>query len=74
MFLDRLKTQEEIQEFLNLIFKDKEKISLKEFEDICQNVASEMFLTIIILLQNSIPCTENFFRYKNNYKAHANEG
>jgi len=24
---------------------------------------SEMFLSVMILLQNSLPCTENFYRY-----------
>ena len=74
VFLDRLKTQEEIQQFLNQIFKDRQNISLQEFQDICKNEASEMFLAIIILLQNSIPCTENFFRYKNDYKTNSTAG
>ena len=31
-------------------------------------VTSEMFLSIMILLQNSLPCTENFFRYQKNFE------
>lgn len=27
-----------------------------------------MFLSILILLQNSLPCTENFFRYQKNFE------
>ena len=47
---------------------------MEEFKSICKNEASEMFLTIIILLQNSIPCTENYYRYKTNYMAQARSG
>lgn len=27
-----------------------------------------MFLSILILLQNSLPCTENFYRYQKNFE------
>lgn len=27
-----------------------------------------MFLSVIILLQNSLPCTENFYRYQRNFE------
>lgn len=32
------------------------------------SVSSEMFLSVIILLQSSMPCSENFNRYKRNYE------
>jgi hypothetical protein len=32
------------------------------------DVTSEMFLSIMILLQNSLPCTENFYRYQKNFE------
>lgn len=28
---------------------------------------SEMFLSIMLMLQTHLPCSENFFRYKQNY-------
>lgn len=31
-------------------------------------VTSAMFLSIMILLQNSLPCTENFYRYQKNFE------
>jgi len=31
-------------------------------------VSSDMFLSILILLQNSLPCTENFYRYQKNFE------
>ena len=27
-----------------------------------------MFLSVLILLQNSLPCTENFYRYQKNFE------
>ena len=63
VFLDRIKTQEEIQGFLEKVFGNKKRISLDEFKRINTEESSEMFLAIMILLQNSLPCTENFYRY-----------
>ena len=33
---------------------------------------SEMFLSVMILLQNSLPCTENFYRYQKNFEKYIN--
>ena len=41
---------------------------MDEFKRINMQVTSEMFLSIMILLQNSLPCTENFFRYQKNFE------
>ena len=48
---------------LNEVFGQKRRINLDEFKRINMDVTSEMFLSIMILLQNSLPCTENFYRY-----------
>lgn len=38
-------------------------------------VTSEMFLSLLILLQNSLPCTENFYRYQKNFEKYiGNDG
>ena len=68
VFLDRLQNQEQIQALLNEVFGSKRRISLDEFKRINQEVTSEMFLSLIILLQNSLPCTENFYRYQKNFE------
>lgn len=31
-----------------------------------------MFLSLLILLQNSLPCTENFYRYQKNFEKYVN--
>jgi len=53
---------------LNEVFGQKRRINLDEFKRINIEVTSEMFLSIIILLQNSLPCTENFYRYQKNFE------
>ena len=63
VFLDRLQNQTEIQNLLNEVFGNKRRINLEEFKRINTEMTSEMFLSILILLQNSLPCTENFYRY-----------
>ena len=74
MFLDRIKTQEEIQGFLETVFGTKKRISLDEFKRINIEESSEMFLAVMILLQNSLPCTENFHRYQKNFEKYVNTG
>ena len=68
VFYDRLKTQEDIQGLLTEIFGSKKRMNLDEFKRVTQEVSSEMFLSIIILLQSSLPCTENFQRYQKNFE------
>lgn len=50
------------------MFGQKRRINLEEFKRINIEVTSEMFLSIVILLQNSLPCTENFYRYQKNFE------
>ena len=48
---------------------------MDEFKRINMETTSEMFLSILILLQNSLPCTENFYRYQKNFEKYiSNEG
>jgi hypothetical protein len=68
VFVDRMKNQEEIFHLCDEVFGTKTKLNFSEFEDINTNLSSEMFLSLIILLQSCLPCTENFTRYKRNYE------
>ena len=36
-------------------------------------MTSEMFLSILTLLQTNLPCSVNYFRYKNNYEKYVGE-
>jgi len=68
VFIDRMKNQEELFKLIDEVFGDKKKINFEDFEKINSEISSEMFLSLIILLQSSLPCTENFTRYKRNYE------
>ena len=67
MLQNRDKTLEEIQELLNEIFSEKQnRFNFEYFVEVCSTVSSDIFLAIIILLQNSIPL--NFSLYKNSFE------
>lgn len=72
VFMDRVQTQEEIQNLLNTVFGDKQRINYEDYVKINQEVSSEMFLSILTLLQTNLPCSENYYRYKNNYEKYVN--
>ena len=36
-------------------------------------MSSEMFLSIMTLLQNNLPCSVNYYRYKQNYEKYVGE-
>ena len=60
---------------LNGVFTEENKrICYEDFVHINENVTSEMFLSIITLMQTNLPCAKNFFRYKANYESGASEG
>ena len=50
------------------VFGDKAKINFEDYVKINQEISSEMFLSILSLLQTNLPCSVNFYRYKNNYE------
>ena len=50
------------------VFGDKKRIEFEEYTKIITDVTSEMFLSIMILLQSKLPCSENFYRYQKNYE------
>lgn len=66
-FVDRAQMQDEIFELLAILFPNEEQIDLKKFIEIVQNESSEIFLSIMLLLETQIPCSDNFNRYKKKY-------
>ncbi len=68
MFIDRLETQKEISVLVANVFGDKKKVSYEDYANINENVTSEMFLSIMTLLQSNLPCSANYFRYKANFE------
>lgn len=66
-FSTRIQIQEEISELLDIVFKDKEKIDLKDFQQINENINSDMLVTVLTLLRDKLPCSENFYRFQEDY-------
>jgi hypothetical protein len=50
------------------VFGDKKRINYEDYVKINQEMSSEMFLSILTLLQTNMPCSMNYYRYKNNYE------
>lgn len=73
MFLDRVQTQEEISLLIANVFGDKKRINYEDYVKINQEITSEMFLSILTLLQNNLPCSVNYYRYKNNYEKYVGD-
>ena len=71
--MDRVQTQEEIQLLINNVFDDKKRINYEDYVKINQEMTSEMFLSIMTLLQSKLPCSLNYYRYKNNYEKYIGE-
>lgn len=74
MFIDRLETQKEISVLVANVFGDKKKVSYEDYANINENVTSEMFLSIMTLLQSNLPCSANYFRYKANFEEYLDGG
>lgn len=66
--------QKQILLFIEKIFEGKESLNIKQFTEIIEKVSSEMLLTIMTLIQERLPSSENFFRFQKNYDKLATEG
>jgi len=62
-FDDRAEMQKQILLFIEKIFEGRESLNIKQFTEIIEKVSSEMLLTIMTLVQERLPCSENFFRF-----------
>lgn len=62
-----MQTQEEIYKLTDEIFDKKDKLDLEEFSRVITEVSSELFLSVMIVLQTYMPCSENINRYKTRY-------
>ena len=71
--MDRVQTQEEISLLIQNVFADKKRINYEDYVKINQEITSEMFLSILTLLQTNLPCSVNYYRYKNNYEKYVKQ-
>ena len=49
------------------------RINYDDYVKINQEMSSEMFLSILTLLQTNMPCSVNYYRYKNNYEKYVGD-
>lgn len=64
----RITIQEEISQLLDLVFKDKDKINLEEFQSFNEEKASDMLVTVLTLLRDKLPCSETFYKYQREFE------
>ena len=55
--------QKQILSFLDICFEGKQSINIDQFTEINEKKSSEMLLSIMTLIQDRLPCSENFFRF-----------
>eukprot|EP00347_Sterkiella_histriomuscorum_P016417 403353263 len=65
-------TKEDIQEFLDNVFKVKSSINFSQFQEINARYSSDMFLSLIVLIHQSLPCSRSLFKFKKNFKSKCN--
>lgn len=49
-------------------------MSLQDYKDFITKVSSEMYFSLIQLLHEQLPCSQNFFRLKKIYRARMTQG
>ncbi len=54
--------QKQIKQFVNLVFDKKSTLTLKDFIDFNISVSSEMFISVISIIQERLPCSSYVFR------------
>ena len=67
-FTDRIKSQKELHEKLDIIFGDKESLGFNEFSDIIKNKNSDIFLFILVFLYEHRPFSPETVKNLENIK------
>lgn len=57
-----------INQFVSLVFSSKSNMNLTEFTDFNSSVSSEMFISVIGILHERLPCSQFVFRSKKKFK------
>ena len=60
--------QGEIKNFLDTVFGSKKEITFEEYLQVNKNVSSEMFFSLMSILHEKLPCSQNVFRLKKMYR------
>lgn len=68
-FYSRKNDQDEILRFVEVIFDKQESLSYEQYSAINQSQTSEMFLALMRVLHETLPCSKNFFSMKRKFRA-----
>ena len=64
----RMQGQAEIMNFIKNIFNGRKELDFNQYCEVNRKVSSEMFFSIMSILQERLPCSQNIFRLKRIYK------
>ncbi len=57
MFENRLKTMEQIEQLLDMIFQDRAELQYDDFSHIIQNESSDLLVNMLQVIRDCMPCT-----------------
>ena len=67
-FSSRTSDLKEIHEFVDKVFGSKEFLTFADYDSINKIESSEMLVSFMYVFHNNLPCSENYFRLKENYR------
>ena len=62
-YWDRVQSQKELQDLINLCFEGKEKLTFDDFKEVTNKISSEMFVCMLSLIETHFPSLAQFRRY-----------
>lgn len=63
-YFTRKHEQDEINRFIEDIFGVKSQINFKDYQRLNSEVSSEMFTSLMRVLHDTLPCSQNYFHKK----------
>lgn len=57
-----MEIQQKIIDFVEIVFEGKTSIGLKDFIEFNTSVTSEMFVSVMSILHERLPCSDYIFR------------
>ena len=67
-YKERMDQQGEIKNFMDQVFGTKKELNFEDFLNINKNISSEMFYSLMAILHEKLPCSQNVFRLKKMYR------
>ena len=65
---ERVEIQSKISSFTEIVFEGRTSIGLKDFIEFNTSVTSEMFVSVMSILHEKLPCSDYIFRQRKTFK------